>query len=85
MVASQAVTARSADALPVRQAARQPVPKDTVQPQQMELLRDPLSGRVAVKRTDPNTGKTRCIPPEKMLEVLQSIRRAIGLLLDRMG
>jgi uncharacterized FlaG/YvyC family protein len=56
-----------------------------VSPRELEFLRDPSSGRVAVRSTDVATGKVRTVPPEQLLKTLAAIRRAIGLLLDSKG
>ena len=76
-----AVTASSA--AHARPAAGQPVMSGRTNPRKLEFLRDSSTGRVVVRTTDTVTGKVRCIPPETLLATMASIRRAIGLLLDR--
>ncbi len=81
MVAS--ITGSAGSAAPVRRGAGRPVLSGGAHPRKLEFLRDPSSGRVVVRTTDMVTGKVRHLPPQKMLSTLASIRRAIGLLLDR--
>ncbi len=80
MVAPMAATATSAN--PVRPAAGQPAVRGKCNPRQLEFLRDPVSGRVAVRSIDTVTGEVRTIPPEVLLLTVANIRQAIGLILD---
>jgi hypothetical protein len=81
MVAPIAATATSAAY--GRPAAGQPLNGGRVSPRELEFLRDPSSGRVAVRTTEVATGRVRTVPPEALLRALANIRRAIGVLLDR--
>lgn len=81
MVASIAANTGSAGS--VRRGAGRPVLSGGAHPRKLEFLRDPASGRVVLRSTDLVTGKVRHLPPKKMLATMASIRRAIGLLLDR--
>ena len=81
MVAPMAMNTGSAG--PVRPGAGQPAGSGGAHPRKLEFLRDPSSGRVVLRTTDMITGKVRHLPPQKMLSAMASIRRAIGLLLDR--
>jgi uncharacterized FlaG/YvyC family protein len=75
-----AATATSAN--PIRPAAGQSAVSGRFNPRQLEFLRDPASGRVAVRSIDTVTGEVRTIPPEVLLATMANIRRAIGLILD---
>ena len=81
MVAS--IAANTGSAASVNSGAGRPVLSGGAHPRKLEFLRDPSSGRVVLRSTDMVTGKVRHLPPQKMLSTMASIRRAIGLLLDR--
>jgi len=83
MVAPIAVTANSAAS--GRAAAGQLLNGGRVSRRELEFLRDPSTGRVAVRSTEVATGRVRMVPPEQLLRTLAGIRRAIGMLLDRSG
>lgn len=85
MVAVNAASgaAASQEAVPARRRPAASGPDRGFKSSKVEVVRDPASGRVAVKVMDDATGEVvRCIPPEKLLRVLAGIRDAIGLLLD---
>ena len=77
---------RTPPAFEGRQSDRAPAARSEPHSQSLQFVRDPASGRVAVKVVDEVTGEEiKSIPSEGMLRALAGIRAAIGLLLDQKG